>query len=236
MNEILRIIEASSDLLRQKLELVEVSTGFTLDQYVRYLTTQFYLTKDVQRHFFTIASHSSLVDKPKLRQFLVSFGLEEEPHYRIAYKDLENLGQELLPMPIDVKIWWMYFDSILLSRPFVRLGATCILENLGAGSKDVTRRLLHHAPFITERTSRFIEIHMHEELPHGQQVLAALEQSNLTPSQLADLEEGARAGALLYLRMVDWMLKLDLLTTTLLDDAPLQKTTVAHAAATTVPC
>ncbi|PSB05906.1 hypothetical protein C7B76_30575 [filamentous cyanobacterium CCP2] len=218
MNEILAIVRAASDLLRQKLEAVEAENGLTLEQYVRYLTMQFYLTKDVQRHFFTIASHSSLVTKPKLREFLVAFGLEEESHYRIAYKDLSNLGQELLPAPIDVKIWWMYFDPIVLSRPFVRLGATCILENLGGGSRDITKRLLHQAPFVTERTSRFIEIHMHEELPHGEQVLEILEQADLTPSQFADLEEGARTGALLYLRMVDWVLKTDSLTTALLED------------------
>jgi hypothetical protein len=218
VNEILTIIRTASNLLREKLETIEAGDGLTLEQYVRYLTMQFYLTKDVQRHFFTIASHSSMVAKPKLREFLVAFGMEEEPHYRIAYKDLENLGQELLPIPLDVKLWWMYFDPIVLSRPFVRLGATCILENLGSGSKDVTKRLLHNAPFITERTSRFIEIHMHEELPHGKQVLEILEQAELNPSQLADLEEGARTGALLYLRMVDWMLQMDSLTTSLLDD------------------
>jgi hypothetical protein len=218
VKSILTVVNTASNLLREKLEAIEANHGLTLEQYVRYLTMQFYLTKDVQRHFFAIASHASLFSKPKLREFLVAFGLEEESHYRIAYKDLENLGQVLLPMPIDVKLWWVYFDPIVLSRPFVRLGATCVLENLGAGSRDVTKRLLHKAPFVNERTSRFIEIHMHEELPHGKQVLAVLEQADLTPNQLADLEEGARTGALLYLRMVDWMLKTDSLTPVLLND------------------
>ncbi len=115
-----------------------------------------------------------MATKPKLREFLLAFGLEEEPHYRIALKDLENLGYELLPIPLDVKLWWKYFDSIIASRPFVRLGATCILENLGSGGRDIVKRMLHNATFINERTSRFIYIHLHEELPHGKQVVDAL--------------------------------------------------------------
>jgi Iron-containing redox enzyme len=209
MQPILTVVEQAKKLFRHKLEQVEAAGGLTLEQYVRYLSMQFHLTKDVQRHFFMAASHSSLATKGRLREFLVAFGLEEEMHYRIAKRDLENLGQPLLPAPLDVKLWWAYFDAVLHSRPFVRLGATCILENLGSGSSDVAKRLLGQAPFITDRTARFMQIHMHEELPHGDWILQVLKDTDLDEANLADLTEGAKIGAILYLRMVDWALQTD---------------------------
>lgn len=215
MDKVLEIIEQAQQIFRRRLEAIETSGGLSLEHYVRYLSMQFHLTRDVQRHFFGIASHASLASKPKLREFLIAFGIEEEPHYRIAYKDLENLGYKPLPMPLDVQLWWSYFDSVIEIRPFVRLGATCILENLGSGGSDIIKRLLSRAAYINERTARFITIHMHEELPHGQQVVDILNRTDLNSEQLRDLEEGAITGAILYLRMLDWVLMTDPLLTIL---------------------
>lgn len=212
MQTILSIVATAQKIFRYKLEQVETAGGLTLEQYTRYLSMQFHLTKDVQRHFFIAASHASLATKGRLREFLVAFGLEEEMHYRIAKKDLDNLGELLLPAPLDVRLWWSYFDSVINTRPFVRLGATCILENLGSGSSNVAKRLLKSAPFINERTSRFMQIHMHEELPHGTWILSVLNNTDLDAGNLTDLEEGAKIGAILYLRMVDWALHTDDLT------------------------
>ncbi len=218
MQEIFKTIAKAQAIFRQKLELVEKNGGLTLEQYVRYLSMQYHLTCNVQKHFFAIASHSSLSTKPRLREFLIAFGLEEEPHYQIAQKDIEHLSQELLPIPLDVKLWWAYFDSIINSRPFVRLGATCVLENLGPGGKDVVKRLLSNTEFITERTSRFIQIHLHEELPHGDQVVDALQKAQLSPEMLNDLKEGAQTGAILYLRMLDWALGTDPLSNAIFEE------------------
>jgi len=209
MDTVLSIVSKAKEIFRHKLEAVEKSGGLTLEQYVRYLSMQFHLTKDVQRHFFIAASHPSLATKGKLRDFLVAFGLEEEMHYRIASKDIENLNQQMLPTPLNVKLWWAYFDSIIYSHPFVRLGATCVLENLGSGGSTVVKRLLKNAPFINERTSRFIQIHLHEELPHGDWIINVLQSVELDSSNLADLNEGAEMGATLYLRMVDWAFETD---------------------------
>lgn len=217
MQEIINTIAKSQSIFRQKLQLTEKNGGLTLERYSRYLSMQYHLTCNVQRHFFAIASHSSLSNKPRLREFLIAFGIEEEPHYRIAQKDLENLSQELLPIPLDVKLWWAYFDSIIDSHPFVRLGATCILENLGSGGSDIVKRFLANANFINERNSRFIQIHLHEELPHGNQVVDALKKAELSPEILKDLTEGAETGAILYLRMLDWVLDLDLMVNTISD-------------------
>jgi hypothetical protein len=205
VDSVLPIVKKSQLLLRQKLEQLEQSGGLTIERYVRYLSMQFHLTKDVQRHFFTAASHPSLATKGKLREFLVAFALEEEMHYRIAARDIENLNQTLLPIPLDVKLWWAYFDSIIYSRPFVRLGATCILENLGSANSDIIKRLLKNALFLNERNSRFIRIHMHEDLPHGDWIMQVLKDIGLDSATLVDLKEGAETGAILYLRMMDWV-------------------------------
>lgn len=218
MQEVLSVVIKAKTIFRQKLEQVEQSGGLTLEQYVRYLSMQFHLTRNVQRHFFSIAGHPSLITKGKLREFLVAFGMEEELHYKIACKDLENLGQKVLPIPLYVKLWWAYFDAVIDSRPLVRLGATCVLENLGSGGGDVVKRLLHDAPFIDERNSRFIQIHIHEELPHGDWIVGVLQDTPLDAANLKDLQEGAETGAILYLRMADWAFGHDALVDSLQEE------------------
>lgn len=50
---------------------------------------------------------------------------------------------------------------------------------------------------------------MHEELPHGDQIIAALSEIKLTDQEIEDLVTGARQGAIMYLRMADWALDAD---------------------------
>ncbi len=211
MQEIIKSVKNAQEIFCQKLYSIDKNKGLTLEQYVRYLSMQYHLTRNVQKHFFLVASHSSLMNKPKLREFLIAFGLEEEPHYRIAQRDLEYLEQQLLPASLDVKLWWAYFDSIIESRPLVRLGATCILENLGSGASHIIKPLLLNSKFITDRTSRFVQIHLHEELPHGYQVINALQKAELSSEMLIDLKEGSEIGTILYLRMFDWVLGTEVL-------------------------
>jgi hypothetical protein len=180
--------------------------------YVRYLSFQYHLTKGVQRHFLKVAAHPRLSGKNRLREFLFKFALEEEPHYRVAEVDLERMGQSPLPCPLDVSLWWAYFDQIVESRPFVRLGATCVLENLGAGAGALGHRLLDSAEFLTKSNTRFLTIHFHELLPHGDQILNALESAPLDGRDLAELVEGANVGAIIYFRMVGWAIYQDPLT------------------------
>src|SRR5690606_16063508 len=104
--------------------------GLPLEAYRRYLSMQYHLTKGVQRHFMICASHPDFAHRPKLREFLFHFAEEEELHFKVAEKDLENLGSRPLPIPLDTRIWWAFFDTQVYERPLVRLGATCILENI----------------------------------------------------------------------------------------------------------
>ena len=82
-------------------------------------------------------SSSGRVAARKLRDFLYRFALEEEPHYRVA---LDELGEPPLPCPMDVSEWWAMFDRLVDEHPFTRLGATCVLENIGRErERSVTR-------------------------------------------------------------------------------------------------
>lgn len=79
--------------------------------------------------------------------------------------------------------------------------------------------LLLNAEFITQQSSHFIRIHLHEELPHGDQIVNALRNEELSSQMLNDLKEGAETGAILYLRMLDWVLGTDLLVNAILGES-----------------
>ncbi len=209
IHPIVTIVEQAQAAFREILLQVTASTGLSQAAYRRYLSMQYHLTKDVQRHFLYAAAHGSLARRKPLRDFLYRFALEEEPHYLVAQDDLANLGETPLPCPLDVTLWQAYFLRESAERPFVRLGATCVLENLGAGAGGVGRDLLARAPYLNKLNTRFIEIHFHEVLPHGAQIYEALSGVDLTEEELAQACHGARVGAIFYLRLVHWVFELD---------------------------
>lgn len=212
LKDVLEVVEKAKAVFRLKLQYLKDHGGFQREQYVRYLSFQYHLTKGVQRHFLKVAAHPRLARKNTLREFLFKFGLEEEPHYKVAEVDLQRLGEQPLPCPMDVSMWWAYFDQIVEHRPFVRLGATCVLENLGAGAGALGHDLLDNAPFLNKSNTRFITIHFHELLPHGDQIIAALDRVPLDAQDIAELVEGANVGSILYLRLAMWALGQDELT------------------------
>jgi hypothetical protein len=212
LNDVLAVVEKAKNVFRNKLQVIQDQGGLKREQYVRYLSFQYHLTKGVQRHFLKVAAHPRLAHKNLLREFLFKFGLEEEPHYKVAEVDLQRMGEQPLPCPLDVSMWWAYFDQIVEHRPFVRLGATCVLENLGSGAGVLGHHLLDTAPFLNKSNTRFLTIHFHELLPHGDQIISALERAPLDPLDIEELVEGANVGSIIYLRMAMWAMGLDELT------------------------
>lgn len=206
MKELIEIVENARKDFRKQLNEALCSGGLTPERYQRFLSMQYHLTNGVQKHFFAIAAHPEMAHRKSLRKFLINFGDEEESHYLIAKKDLENCNLPLLPPNLDVKIWWSYFNSVIADRPFVRLGATAILENISTGNSDLIQQMLQKATYLNPRNMRFLVIHQHEELPHGDQILDALKEGKLDASQLRDLEEGAAVGRTMYLRLFSWVL------------------------------
>ena len=176
------------------------------DQYTRYLSMQYHLTNDVQRYFITASAHRDLARRRGLRKFLFNFANEEEQHYLIAANDLRAMGASLHPLPFDVLLWHAYFQGIIVANPFLRLGAACILENLSSGPARPLVKQALRGPFLNKENTRFLVLHQHEANPHGDQFLEALEQADLEPRHWEALEQGARRGAVLYLRAAEWAL------------------------------
>ncbi|MFA6243621.1 MAG: hypothetical protein WC655_21950, partial [Candidatus Hydrogenedentales bacterium] len=124
---VLAIITKAQKVFRDLLSEVADEGGFTRDYYVRYLSMQYHLTNGVQKQFLLAAAHPCMRGKHKLRDFLYRFALEEEPHFELAQRDLEFLGEKVEACPLDVALWWAYYREVTQERPFIRLGATCIL-------------------------------------------------------------------------------------------------------------
>lgn len=197
-------IASAQALFAQVLEGALRTGPVSVQQYCRYLSMQYHLTKDVQTYFFAIAASSALAKRRKLRRFLCEFANEEELHYLVAANDLLAFGRRPLPEPFDVTLWHSYFRGIVATRPFVRLGAAAILENLSAGvAREPAGRALS-APFMTRDNTKFLVLHQHETNPHGEQILEALDAQTFTDLELGDLFLGARQGTVLYLRMAKW--------------------------------
>jgi hypothetical protein len=196
---------ASAQVLFAQILTSAVRNGpVSVDQYCRYLTMQYHLTQDVQAYFFAIAANSALAKRRKLRRFLTDFANEEELHYLIAGKDLLALGRKPLAEPFDVTLWHSHFRSVVATRPFLRLGAAAVLENISAGAALAPVHQALSAPFMTKDNTKFLVLHQHETLPHGDQMLDALAAETFTAPELADLFLGARQGTVMYLRMAKW--------------------------------
>lgn len=204
LGPVLTQVASAQALFAQVLETALRAGPVSVEQYCRYLSMQYHLTRDVQAYFFAIAANSALAKRRKLRRFLCEFANEEELHYLVAANDLLAFNRRPLPEPFDVTLWHSYFRGIVATRPLVRLGAAAILENLSAGvAREPARRALS-APFMTRENTKFLVLHQHETNPHGEQILEALDEEIFSPAELADLLLGARQGTILYLRMARW--------------------------------
>jgi hypothetical protein len=211
MKDLYAIMTRSQEELANILQSYLVDHETKVDQYVRYLSFQYHLTKGVQRYFMAIAAHADLARRRKLRSFLVNFANEEELHYLVAANDLDKLGLQPLPLPFDVELWHAYFTSIVNERPFVRLGAATILENISGGNARPWVKKALQGPYLDRDNTKFLVLHQHEALPHGDQILEAIAEGGLEERHFDDLIEGARKGTVMYLRMAEWALKPDTL-------------------------
>ena len=207
MQQVRQIVIEAQNQLKEALLAGEKDGGLTKERYVRFLQMQYHLTKGVQRHFLFIAGHPATAKKRELRKWLIQFAQEEEFHFEIARTDLKELGAEVGACPVDTKLWWLFFDDVIAERPFVRLGATCVLENISEGSGEILDRMIKSSGYLTPKALKFLTIHRHgPNLDHGDQVLSALEQAKLSDEELADVAEGARMSVLFYMRLMGWIM------------------------------
>jgi hypothetical protein len=206
MQRTLNAIERAQTLIADSLIRGAGGEGATVDQYQRFLSMQYHLTRGVHEYFLECAKHPSMTRRRKLREFLFRFALEEENHYLVAANDLFVMTLDPLSSPIDVILWHAFFRIHTPDKPFWRLGTACVLENLSAGpaADEVTRAT--SARFLNRENTKFLVLHRHETLPHGKQILEVLCDANLTEQELTELAEGARIGTLFYIRMLEWVL------------------------------
>lgn len=212
LDEIESLIQKSQDEFRNRLEAYLLSDIPEIIAYQRYLSFQYHMTKGVQAYFFRVAASSKLARMRKLRKFFARFANEEELHYLVAASDLTALGLNILPEPFDVALWHSYFNSVVDKNPFIRVGAALILENISDGSARPLVKKALAADFMNRENTKFLVLHQHETLPHGDQLLEAVTSAPLSVSDIDDLVLGAKQGTVLYLRMVDWALGNDPLT------------------------
>lgn len=207
MKDINNAVKTVNAEFRQQIESSGIATaGFSLGQYTRYLQMQYHLVKDVQKQFFQIAAHPEIFRKSGLRKFLLEFGSEEGPHYRMAERDLKNLGQGLGTSPLDVKLWWCYFEKVIHEKPLMRLGATCILENIGSAVGDLVDSAIAHTEFVDKANTTFLILHKHEVVNHGELILDELEKAKLSESELNDVLFGLIESRIMVFRIFHWVL------------------------------
>lgn len=206
LHEVHAIIEESRTRFAALLHGAAENGPLLPEHYQRYLSMQYHFTRGVQAQMLRVAGHRDLAKRKALRKFLFDFANEEEQHYLVAAKDLAHLGLPVLPMPLDVMLWHLYVRDILDEHPFQRLGTTCVLENVSGGAARGPVQQALRAPFLTRDNTRFLVLHQHELLPHGEQILAALEAAHLEPRHMEQLVTGARIGMVMYLRMAEWAL------------------------------
>lgn len=207
MDKIIKATELAQTEFRKLIEGSQIAEkGLERDQYVRYLQMQYHLVKEVQKQFFEIAGHPDIFPKRKLSEFLVGFGVEEGPHYKMAERDLNDLGADLGEAPFDVKLWWSYFSEVIKTRPLVRLGGTCVLENVGSSVGDLIDAALEKSPFLTKKNTTFLILHKHEVLNHGEEILEALGQADLNRQEQEDVLQGIEDAKCLFFRMFHWVL------------------------------
>ncbi len=171
---------------------------------VQLLSLHLHILENIQRHFLICASHPDLSHRRALRKTLVDFANEEEHFVELIHQDLKDLKASPLPPPFEVELWWAYFDKQVYMRPFLRIGAALIYENLPEKSKDIISRLTH-APYLNANNTRFFTaLHRNNALSHGSELLASLQGARLDNHHLEELKEGANKGFFLLEKMVHW--------------------------------
>ncbi|WP_341226191.1 hypothetical protein [uncultured Arcticibacterium sp.] len=199
-------VEQANLLFAEKLK-TNFPNGLQKEQYVRYLQMQYHLTKGVQETFLSLAAHPDSRAYKKLRPFLINFAYEEEMHFKLAEKDLKYLGVQTGEIPFLVEVWWAYQRQAIINKPLERLGATAVLENVGNFAAPIIKDLMSSASFISKKNTTFTQVHMHEALPHGDQILDALTNESFSTLHQKQLLDGAERATWLYASCIyDWII------------------------------
>ncbi len=207
MKKITDAVKATQDEFREVILASEIAAkGLEKDQYIRYLQMQYHLVRDVQKNFFEIAAHPDIFLKRKFSKFLVGFGIDEAPHYKMAEKDLSHLDAGVGEIPFDVELWWTYFSKAIKEKPLQRIGGTCVLENIGTAVGDLIDTAISKSPYLNQKNTTFLILHKHEVVNHGDEIIEAVTEANLNVAEEQDVLQGIEHAKTLFFRMFHWVL------------------------------
>ena len=78
---------------------------------------------------------------------------------------------------------------------------------MGNYAAPLIKELFASADFITQQNTTFTRIHMHEELPHGDQIMEVLSGENFSELHQKQILEGAAKATWLYADQVyNWII------------------------------
>lgn len=194
-------LSASLERLRAVLEPFAAS-GISKMAYTQYLSDQAFMVRDVCPQMLAVASSPELAGRNSLRRFLIELALEEEAHHEIARTDLQSLDVEVRPPSLDARLWHLYSSALATSKPFQRLGVSVVLENSGAVVGSVVRTILAESPFLNAGNTKFVRAHLHDDIPHGEQLLRALDDGELDNSEIRTLETGIEDAGTMLARLL----------------------------------
>ena len=198
---------------RGRLDAFRANAPTELAAYHRFLSFHYHLSHAAYGAFVRVADCPRISELPRFRRFLKTFAASQKMHHTATAVDLRALGLSILPRTFDVALWHGSLDTVAEERPFVRIGAAVIMENLP--DRIVGRELASaRETDISQRENRdlLLVLHLLDTRGSGGRLLEALAEAPLTPQDLSELLLGAKLGTALYLRMIDWALERDAIT------------------------
>ena len=176
-------------------------------QYARFLSMQYHLILNIQQQFLCCAGAWEMRKYTALRNHLVEMAFVEEPHYQLTLNDLKELGEALLPEPLDVILWHAFWRPLVQTHPFFRLGAICVLENISAGPAQNRIGQLLFKLSAKGYSLSFAQLHHHtEETDHGKSLLTLIADAKPDASTVHEIRDGIKIATVLYLRAFEWAL------------------------------
>lgn len=138
----------------------------SLDQYKQFLNTMYHYTG---RSAEMIASAGKLAHTHELRTFFDYMLKEEKPHYLLAQKDLEALGDTVsdsIPKTVTEfhNQWFNLGDDI-----HTYLGAIYVFENIAKNVRPESEALFKRLN-LTNKQRRWLAVHLEADLEHGSEI------------------------------------------------------------------
>jgi heme oxygenase len=164
-NSTTQSLDAMCHSMAEQLSLHFATSG--LEEYQRFLNMMFHYTlKSGDRLKFA----AERAEHPKLKQVFTELAKEEQYHYRLAQRDLNNMGQQPSEQsPPEAQAFHDYWMTIAATHQFEYVGAMYVLENIAGHIKPYL--MPHFTKLALEPDhSKFIMTHLVADEDHGERL------------------------------------------------------------------